>query len=110
MNIIIDTNIFVSALIRDSITRKLIINSQHNLLFPEFEFIEIKRHEQDILEKSGLSDKEFRDLFSNLLKYVKIIKTEKTINYKEQAFDIIGNIDKDDVIFVSAALAFNCPI
>ena len=97
MNIVIDTNIFISALIKNSITRGLIVNSQHSLLFPEFEFIEIKRHKQEILEKSGMLDEEFRDLFFNLLKYVKIVKTEKTINYKEQAFNIIGNIDKDDV-------------
>lgn len=57
-----------------------------------------------------MSEKEFKDLFSNLLKYVKIVKTEKTINYKEQAFNIIGNIDKDDVIFIATALAFDCPI
>jgi predicted nucleic acid-binding protein len=80
------------------------------LFFPEFEFIEITKHKQDILEKSGLSNEEFRDLFSNLLRYVKIIKTEKTINFKEQANNIIGNIDKDDAVFIATALAFDCPI
>lgn len=51
MNIVIDTNIFISALIRDSATRLLIITSRDNLLFPEFEFTEIKNHKEEILKK-----------------------------------------------------------
>lgn len=110
MNIVVDTNIFISALIKDSITRNLIVNSKDNLLFPEFEFNEIEKHKKEILEKSGLSEYELDSLFSNLLKHVKIIKTEKIINYKNPAFDIIGNIDEDDVIFIANALAYNAVI
>ena len=54
MNIVIDTNIFISALIKDGLTRKLIVESEHNLLFPEFELDEIKNHKSYIIKKSGL--------------------------------------------------------
>lgn len=110
MNIVVDTNVLISALIKDSMSRWLIVNSSHNLLLPELEIEEIESHKQEILRKSNLSEKEFRSLLFDLLKYVKIIKTEQIINYKEEAFRIIGNIDKDDTIFFATALAFNCPI
>src|SRR3990172_7166118 len=110
MNIVIDTNIFISALIKNSLTRHLIINSKDNLLFPEFEFIEIKNHLPEILEKSGLSHKELEDLIKNLLRYVKVVRTEEIINYKNRAFGIMGEIDKGDIIFIATALATNAVI
>jgi len=85
MNIVIDTNIFISALIKDGITRDLIINSQDDLLFPEFEFVEIKKHKKEILKKSGLKKEEIDILFQKLLKYVKIIQTEDIISYRKKS-------------------------
>ena len=110
MNIVIDTNIFISALIKDGMTRNLIISSKDSLLIPEFEFDEIEKHKKEILEKSKLSESELNNLFSNLLKYVAVIETEKIIGYRGEAFEIIGKIDKDDVIFIATALAFNAAI
>ncbi len=110
MNIVVDTNIFMSALIKDSVTRNLIVNSKDNLLFPEFEFDEIEKHKEEILEKSQLSANEFDDLFSSLLKYVQVVKTGEVIDYRNQAFDIIGKIDKEDAIFIATALARNAII
>lgn len=110
MNIVIDTNIFISALIKEGLTRDLITNSYHIFLFPEFELQEIENHKDEILKKSKLSRKDFYTLLFNLLKYVRIIRTERIIDYREEAYDIMGNIDKDDVQFIATALAFQCPI
>ena len=110
MNIVIDTNIFISALIKDSLTRNIIVNLKHNLLFPEFEFAEIKNHKIEIIKKSGLSSKEFDILLLRLLNYVKIIPTHMSSQYKKKAFKIIGKIDPNDVIFIATALAFNALI
>ena len=110
MNIVVDTNILISALIKDSTTRNLIIESKDTLLLPELELEEIKEHKKEILEKSRLSDTEFNILFSNLLKHFKIVKTDYIENFKDRAFKIIGEIDKDDVIFIATALYLNCPI
>lgn len=110
MNIVIDTNIFISALIRDNLTRALITKSENNLLFPEFELEEIREHKIEIMEKARYSEKEFDILLLRLLNYVKIIPTNIILNHKEKAEEIIGKIDMDDVQFFATALAFNCPI
>ena len=108
--IVIDTNIFMSGLIKEGLTREIITNSKINFLFPEFELEEIYNHKKEIIKKAGYSEKEFYVLLLRLLKYVRIIPTDVVVDYKKQAYEIIGNIDEDDVIFIATALAFNCPI
>ena len=110
MNIVVDTNILISALIKEGLTRDLIVNSQFNLLIPEFELIEIQNHKQEIIGKSGLSEEEFKGLLSYLLNYVKAIRTEEIINYRRRAKEIMEEIDPDDVQFIAAAIAYNAAI
>ncbi len=110
MNVVVDTNIFISALIKDSITRKIIVKSNHNFIFPEFEFEEIRKHREEILKKSGLTGKELDILLLRMLNYVKIIPIEVILKYRKNASEIIGMVDRDDVIFVATALAFDAAI
>lgn len=110
MNIVVDTNVFISALIKDGLTREILLKLKYNFLFPEFEFYELKEHKRELIQKANLPEREFNILLLRLLNYVKIIPTEIIINYKEQAFNIMGSIDKDDVQFIATALAFNCPV
>src|SRR3972149_4165854 len=110
MNIVIDTNVIISALIKDGFVRNLITQLNQNLLIPEFEFMEIENHKEEILEKSGLSKKEFQILMLNLLKYIKIIKMEKILDFAEESIDIMKKIDINDAQFIATALAFNAII
>ncbi len=110
MNVVVDTNIFISALIKEGFTRKMLVNSKHNFLFPEFEFEEIYNHKQEIIEKSHLSEIELDILLLRLLKHVRIIPTEMIIKYYKDAKEIMKEIDEDDSIFIATALTFNCPI
>lgn len=104
MKIILDTNIFVSALLRDSVVRELVVNSPLELVFPEVILDELREHEEELLEKSGLLKDEYQKLINKLLAYVKILPTEILKPCKENALRIIGAIDKDDAIFFAAAL------
>lgn len=110
MNLVIDTNIFISGLIKEGLTRFLILNSQFNLFIPEQELIEIKKYEGLISQKSGKSIGEIRDLIRFLLKYVTILRNDLLLDYTNKAENIMDKIDKDDVIFIAAALTLNCPI
>lgn len=110
MNIVIDTNIFIEAIIKNGAIRKLLTTLKHILLFPEFEFIEIKNHFPEIIIKSKMSEEECRNIISSILKYIKIVKTADIIQWKEKAGEIMEHIDKDDVIFIATALAKNALI
>jgi len=110
MNIVLDTNILMSALIKDSTIRKIIINSPHNFILPEFELEEIYKHKKEILAKSKLSERELDILLLRLLRHIRIAPAGIVIKYKEEANKIMYKIDSNDVPFIATALAFNCPI
>lgn len=110
MNLIIDTNVFVSALIKNGLTREILTNLKENFLFPEFELEEIYNHKEEIIRKANITERNFYVLLLRLLKYVRIIPMGIIVDFKEKAYEIIGKIDEDDVPFIATALAFNCPI
>lgn len=105
MKIILDTNIFFAAIIKDSITRKIILYYDESFLFPSFIFDEMKFHFDELIKKSRLSKTEFLAVVSSLLKKMIIIDTQSLINYREKAMEIVKDIDKNDVIFFACALA-----
>jgi len=110
MNIVIDTNRFISAIIKSGLSRKIILDYELNLLFPEFELEETYNHKEEIIKKGKFDEKGFNIILLRLLKYVRIIPTEVVAKFNEIANEIIGKIDPDDKLFIATALAFNCPI
>lgn len=106
MIIVLDTNIFISAIVKDSTTRRLIIESEHILLFPENIFQEIREHKQEILKNSGLNKEEYDKLIAKILKYVYIVPKELVVFQRDEAYNLAKNIDVDDVLFFATALVF----
>lgn len=107
VKIVIDTNVFISALMKDSITREIIVNSKYLFLFPEYEFQEIYKYKDDILKKSGYSEKEFIRLTSLLLNHMRIIGYEEIRDNFNEASEIMNQIDINDAMFVAVALTFD---
>ena len=85
-------------------------NFRMHFLFPEFGIDEIYLHKSEIIKKAKITGKEFDILLLRLLKYIRLIPLEILIPYREEADKIMGKIDKEDTVFISTALAFNCPI
>jgi len=106
MIIIIDSNIFISALVKEGITRKLITQSKEWLIIPEYLFHEIRNHEEEIILKSGINKREYELLLRVLLKYIIIVPNEIILSYRKQAMEIVKNIDADDALFIATAIAF----
>ncbi|MBI2208008.1 DNA-binding protein [Candidatus Woesearchaeota archaeon] len=110
MKLVIDVNVVLSALLRGSTTRKLILESSDNLYFPEPSLEKIQKYKEYILEKSGLSVKEFDKLLEILFKYIKLVPTKDLQNHWSQAKKIMEHIDTEDVVFIAAALALDAAI
>ncbi len=110
MNIVIEANILIAALLKDSKMRELLVNSAYKFLVPEIHFQEIEEHKEELLEKSGLSEEEFDILISKLSDYFIIVKSNKILPFLSEAEELIGKIDKDDVPIIATALAFGCSI
>jgi predicted nucleic acid-binding protein len=107
MTIIIDTNILISALIRDSLTRAIIVFSGLDFRYPEVSLDEIKKHRRTILKKSGMTGHEFELLLGKILSRVSLLHGYEISPFMRTAKKTMGRIDPNDVVFVAAALA--CP-
>lgn len=107
MKVILDVNIILSALIRDSTTRKIILNFQFEFYFPEPSLEKIRKYKDYILEKSGLSEEEYNKIMATLFKYIKLVPTEEIDKNWDEAKKIMERIDKEDVVFIAAALGIS---
>ena len=107
MKIILDVNVILSALIRDSTTRKIILNSQFEFYFPEPSLHKIRKYKSYILEKSGLSEEKYDKILAILFKYIKLVPTEEIEKNWHEAKKIMEHIDSEDVVFIAVALSIS---
>ncbi|MBD3163777.1 hypothetical protein GF323_01115 [Candidatus Woesearchaeota archaeon] len=98
MIFVIDTNILISALIRDSTTRKIIVESNWEFCYPENAFHEVRKYKNLVLEKSGMDEKDYTETLNYLLKHIKLIPEEVVQGKHDEAFKLLGKIDPDDVV------------
>lgn len=105
MLIIVDVNVVLSALIKNSTTRELIVKSEQDFCFPELSLHKIRKYKDLILTKSGLSQTEFSILVNTLFDFIRLIPTEELMSYSEEAKRTMEHIDPEDVLFIAAALS-----
>lgn len=105
MRLVIDTSILISALLKDSATREILLFSSIDFLLPEYTFEEIEKHKDNISIRSGLSREEIEIVLSLIIENITIIPASKLEPYMEKAHKIIGSIDPFDVTFVALALS-----
>ncbi|MEK6853044.1 MAG: PIN domain-containing protein [Nanoarchaeota archaeon] len=105
MKLVLDANILISALIKDSVTRKIIFISRIIFYIPDFTLDEVLRYKDYIREKSKLSKSKFNELLSLILKYIIVIPFPVYSKHIKEAEQIIGNIDEQDIPYIALALA-----
>ena len=105
MNIVIDSNVLFSALIRNSSTRRLILEHDGTFLFPEQILQEFHKHKEELLTKSKIPPESFETLLNLLLSKVLIVHENTLEQHKTQAKQIVKDIDPDDAMFIACALA-----
>ena len=105
MKIILDTNILLAALIRDSITRHLIISLNVSFYYPEKSLDEIIRNKQEVLEKAEIPEEVFNTTLATLFRHINLVKENELEQYLKKADSIIGHVHKNDVVFIAAALS-----
>ena len=109
MKLVVDTNVIISALVRGGLTRDFIIeNFNHDLITPAYIFKEISKYKEYICKKANINSEQFYLLLCLLFRHIEIINPSYYLNYLDEAKELIGNIDKNDVPFLACALAFDC--
>lgn len=107
MRIVIDANMVIAALVKDSKSRKIIVNRSFEFISPDFLLGEINKHGNYICEKSGLSKEEFELLILLLLEHIKIILASEYEESIDTAKEIMKE-DAKDVPYVACYMALKC--
>ena len=105
MRLVIDTGILISALLKDSATREILLLSSIEFLLPDYAFEEFERHKDKISQRSGLSMEDIDVLMPLLTENITIVPAAKIKPYMEKANEMMGGTDPFDVPFVALALA-----
>ncbi len=106
MKLVIDANIIVAALIRESITRKVIGSGKFELFSPDFILEEVYKYKDYICSKSGLLKEEFELVMALVFEQVTIIPKESYESKIGDAKKVIEDIK--DVPYVACYLALKC--
>jgi predicted nucleic acid-binding protein len=108
MNLVVDTNIVISALITpDGTISRLLLRDlkDSQLVSPHFLFDEIISKYEKILKLTKLTDEGLKELFYVLIKRIDFIDND-LISYENQlkAYEIVKSIDKKDLLFVALSI------
>ncbi len=101
--ITIDTNVLVAGLLRDSTIRHVLLNG--TFAAPYTIILELQKHREEFLRKSGLSEKNYEDLVALLLSSIRILMEEDLFPHTPIAAQAVADIDPDDAPFIACALA-----
>lgn len=107
MKIVIDANIVMAALIRDSEARRIIASGKLEFVSPDFVLEEIYKYEDYICVKSGLAKEEFELLLALVFERISIIPSSEYSACNEAAAAIMIN-DPKDMPYVACFLALKC--
>ncbi len=105
--IVVDANIIIAALIKNSRVRRILSKNMHEFVSPDFVLEEIEKYKDYICEKSGLKKEDIDILLTMLLQTITILSTEEYTSSLSKALEIMKN-DKKDVPYVACYLAWNC--
>jgi predicted nucleic acid-binding protein len=110
MRLVVDANVVMSALIRDGVTRELVVTLDPDLLTPEIIHDEIDAYEDSIVKKSGMAPRDVQQFLELLFEHIETVPVRKFHEHIEQAEAAIGETDPDDVLYVACALGCDAGI
>lgn len=108
MKLVLDTNIILSALIKNNLSRKIITTLDLEFFTPSFALSEIVKYRKYVCKKTSITEKQFDLLFNKIFEYVKIVPLIYYKDYIPQSLNLIE--DRKDVSFLACAIALNSNI
>ncbi len=108
MKFVLDTNIILSALIKNGLTRKVIKDLEFKFFVPSFSLSEIKKYKKYVCKKSSLTENQFDSLLECLFENIEIVKINFYEKYLKSSKELITDIK--DVPFLACATSLKADI
>lgn len=107
MRYVVDANIVRSGLIADSMTRRLLVELEDDLLTPAYVHDEIENDIDLVVEKSELTPAAVEDLIEILFTRIEVVPRTAVLDSLQEAARIMRDIDPDDALYLATALECN---
>ncbi len=108
MRLVVDTSVVISSLLKDSMSRKILLHPDLDLFTPKFVHIEIKNHKNMIMRYTGLEEMDLMFLLNGLLKHIEVIPVDDFKEEMKKAYGIMKDIDEEDTSFLALSLFLDC--
>ncbi len=105
MILVVDTNIIISALIKNRHSRKIIYSDNLELYTPEYVLQEIYNIKDKMIKRTKKSEEEIDTILELFLQKIELIPDEKIEPYMNYSIEIMENIDIKDSPILACALA-----
>ncbi len=106
MKLVIDTNIIISAILRDSLTRKILLSPYFDLYTPDHAMSELKKHSDFLAKKTDLDKETIEQIIALIMDSIIIIPSSTFEKYLPIAMDEMKDIDENDSPFIALSLSF----
>ena len=103
--IVIDSNRVIAALLKESTTRKILLDSDFEFFAPEFINLEINNHKSLLIGRADIKDGEFDILLSLIFEHIVIIPSSEYEKFTNACANEIN--DENDIPYLAACLAIN---
>jgi predicted nucleic acid-binding protein len=103
MKLVVDTNIIISALIKDGINRKILFSPFIDFITPDYSLEEILKYERVICKKANLDHNGFKKILNIIFGKISIIPKREYLDKLNRAKTMIK--DLDDTPFIALNLA-----
>jgi len=103
MKLVIDTSSIISALIKNGISRRIIVSPAIQFVTPDHSLKEISKYKELICKKAKINSNEFDIILNLLFEKIIIIPKEEYEEFFDAAKTLIDDIN--DVPFIALCLA-----
>src|SRR3989344_111159 len=110
MQLVVDTNIVVSALLRKGDTRRVLLSNSFEFFSPESMKLEVLKHKKEFMEKGSMGEEEFFVVLGLELENISVLPVEEYSPFKKKALGLCPEGHEDDWPFIAVALKLGCPL
>ena len=96
MLLVVDTNIIISCIIRNSKTREILLSAKADFITPDWVQEEIAKHYDLIAKKAGLTSGELNIFIGEVFNVVRTVHMEHYQHKMPEAREIMNNFDSND--------------
>jgi predicted nucleic acid-binding protein len=103
LEVVIDSNCLISALIKKQKSRELICSFGLRLVAPEELIFETVNHKREIIKKAGISGDDFDSLINVLLSNIHVVPDTEFKKFRFRAKKLVSH--QEDAPFIALALS-----